>query len=112
LVDGTKIADNFQYLIDGNLDDTIFKNQYGGLYSGWVWTGTGTDGTWISNGHCDGWTSADASAGGGYVGHSTYKDLWLINRVKVVIYPYIASSNKSPTIPLCSGFFEREAKGS
>jgi hypothetical protein len=62
LVDGTKIADNFQYLIDGNLDDTIFKNQYGG--------------TWISNGHCDGWTSADASAGGGYVGHSTYKDFW------------------------------------
>ena len=76
MVDGTKIADNFQDLIDGNLDNPILKNQYNELYYGWVWTGTNAGGLWISNGHCDGWTSADASAGGGYVGHSTYKDFW------------------------------------
>ena len=76
LVDGTKIADNFQDLIDGNLDDTIFKNQYGGLYSGSVWTGTMPDGTVAGSQTCNEWTSADASAGGGYVGRSTYMDFW------------------------------------
>lgn len=74
LVDGTKIADNFQDLIDGNLDNPILKNQYNELYYGWVWTGTNAGGLWISNGHCDGWTSAEASAGGGYAGYNNYFD--------------------------------------
>lgn len=73
-VNGVKIADNFEDLIDGSLDSPIYRDQFNGFYYGNVWTGTNKDGTWIGNGHCEGWTSADSSAGGGYTGrpHQEY----------------------------------------
>ena len=74
LVDGTKIADNFQDLIDGTLHHSINKDQFNGLVGEYVWTGTQKDGTWISNGTCAGWTSEDSSAGGGYTGDTFRED--------------------------------------
>lgn len=76
LVNGTKVADNWDDLSDGSLDHAIDRDENGTLRSGTdnVWTGTANNGSGVAgtspNTRCDGWTS-DSSGHGGRVGSSS-----------------------------------------
>ncbi len=78
-VDGVKVADDFNDVVDGSLDAPIVVDEFGvtrGAFEG-VWTGTAADGTGVSgfndNVRCRQWKS-DASGDGGRVGSSNVMD--------------------------------------
>lgn len=62
LVDGTVIANNFQDLIDGNLQHPINLNYEGILTEGKVWTGTNEIGE-FSGLNCENWSNQFRSFG-------------------------------------------------
>lgn len=63
LVDGTKIADDWNDLVDGALDHVINLSESGGTVFGDVWTGTGTPGT-VAAVTCNAWTTGSSGASG------------------------------------------------
>lgn len=78
-LDGVVIADNWDDLTDGNLDNPIRVDEKGNLLSSSifyakVWTNTKPDGLISSSSHCNNWTSGSASTGNGLSGIFMYTD--------------------------------------
>lgn len=59
------VANGWEDLTDGTLDNRIVAMPNAAAYYGYVWTSTAPDGTPLGDNHCNGWTSADSSYFGG-----------------------------------------------
>jgi hypothetical protein len=70
LVDGTAIAQNYDWLSSGYLDHPIGMDEVGSrVLQGEVWTDTDSFGNRWSGNHCGGWTDIDALGVAGDAGH-------------------------------------------
>jgi hypothetical protein len=58
LVDGTRVADDWEDLTDGNIQAPINLDAAGAIRTGDTWTGTLSDGEPYAGGDCEGFTSA------------------------------------------------------
>jgi len=77
LVDGTVVANNWSDLTDNSLDNPINLDANSSIGSGYVWSGTYSDGT-ASSLTCGDWNST--SSGGGLGDTSAINNMWTSGR--------------------------------
>ncbi|MFW6051541.1 MAG: hypothetical protein ACODAU_10220 [Myxococcota bacterium] len=60
--DGERIADDWDDLVDGEIEAPIDRDENGDEVGGDVWTAARTDGTSYGEGDCDGWTASEGQS--------------------------------------------------
>lgn len=75
LVDGTVIANNWDDLVDGSIQNPIELDENGEIVHDIVWTGTHFDGTKIEGNLCNDWTIKELITEG-YYGYSVDANQW------------------------------------
>ncbi|MEM6989422.1 MAG: MopE-related protein [Myxococcota bacterium] len=64
-LDGVRVADDWEDLVDGGLHNPLDRDETGAVVGGLVWTGMPqVIGSLLSNDHCNGWTYAGTGCGG------------------------------------------------
>jgi len=104
-VNGIKVADNFNDLIDGSLDNPINVDEKGKIVSYSVWTGTKTNGEKETSNLCNDWMIDSPNYRGRTGDSSSYTDSWTYwnkptcdNNVRLYCFQDIIST-PTTTIP-------------
>jgi hypothetical protein len=83
---GTVVANDWEDLVDGSIQNPIEQDAFGNTVRRFVWTGTNTDGSYASgffftaDPNCEGWSSSvdtapnDFTSGAGLIGRTTFDD--------------------------------------